>query len=129
MRFSQVRLLVDDFGAAFRFYRDVLGLTPRPATRRAATRPSAPGRAPWRSSSAPTRAPSSSCAARRLALTVLEVDDVDAVVERLREHVVATRSTSPSGAGASPTCATRRATCSSSSRSSRPPNEAAALGP
>ena len=27
MRFSQVRLLVDDFGAAFRFYRDTLGLT------------------------------------------------------------------------------------------------------
>ena len=26
MKFSQVRLLVDDFGAAFRFYRDELGL-------------------------------------------------------------------------------------------------------
>ena len=26
MRFSQVRLLVEDFGAAFRFYRDTLGL-------------------------------------------------------------------------------------------------------
>ena len=28
MRFSQVRLLVDDPGEAFRFYRDELGLTP-----------------------------------------------------------------------------------------------------
>jgi catechol 2,3-dioxygenase-like lactoylglutathione lyase family enzyme len=28
MRFSQVRLLVDDPGEAFRFYRDDLGLTP-----------------------------------------------------------------------------------------------------
>jgi catechol 2,3-dioxygenase-like lactoylglutathione lyase family enzyme len=27
MRFSQVRLLVDDPAAAFRFYRDELGLT------------------------------------------------------------------------------------------------------
>ena len=26
MRFSQARLLVDDFGAAFRFYRDTLEL-------------------------------------------------------------------------------------------------------
>ena len=26
MKFSQVRLLVDDFGAAYRFYSDVLGL-------------------------------------------------------------------------------------------------------
>ena len=26
MKFSQVRLLVDDFGEAFRFYRDTLGL-------------------------------------------------------------------------------------------------------
>ena len=28
MKLSQVRLLVDDFPAAFRFYRDVLGLEP-----------------------------------------------------------------------------------------------------
>lgn len=28
MRFSQARVLVDDFGACFRFYRDILGLTP-----------------------------------------------------------------------------------------------------
>ena len=27
MRFSQARLLVDDFAAAFRFYRDTLGFT------------------------------------------------------------------------------------------------------
>ena len=30
MRFSQVRLLVDDFGAAFRFYRDSLELQSTP---------------------------------------------------------------------------------------------------
>ena len=28
MKFSQVRLLVDDLGPSFRFYRDVLGLQP-----------------------------------------------------------------------------------------------------
>ena len=28
MRLTHVRLLVDDFGAAFRFYRDALGLAP-----------------------------------------------------------------------------------------------------
>jgi catechol 2,3-dioxygenase-like lactoylglutathione lyase family enzyme len=28
VKFSQVRLLVDDFGEAFRFYRDELGLAP-----------------------------------------------------------------------------------------------------
>ena len=28
MRLTHVRLLVDDFGAAFRFYRDLLGLEP-----------------------------------------------------------------------------------------------------
>jgi predicted enzyme related to lactoylglutathione lyase len=28
MKLSQTRLLVDDFGACFRFYRDVIGLTP-----------------------------------------------------------------------------------------------------
>ncbi|MFF1873817.1 VOC family protein [Kitasatospora herbaricolor] len=29
MELTQVRLLVDDFGSCFRFYRDVLGLTPQ----------------------------------------------------------------------------------------------------
>ncbi|RYZ08723.1 MAG: VOC family protein [Myxococcales bacterium] len=29
MELSQVRLVVEDFGAMFRFYRDVLGLTPQ----------------------------------------------------------------------------------------------------
>ena len=29
MELSQVRLVVDDFGKVFRFYRDVLGLTPQ----------------------------------------------------------------------------------------------------
>lgn len=29
MELSQIRLIVDDFGAMFRFYRDVLGFTPQ----------------------------------------------------------------------------------------------------
>jgi lactoylglutathione lyase len=90
MRVSQVRLLVDDFGAAFRFYRDSLGLT-------AASGDEASGYASFDTGTGSVaiferggqgnvvelRQPGDST------LTVLEVDDVDAVVERLREHVAA----------------------------------------
>jgi lactoylglutathione lyase len=90
MRVSQVRLLVDDFGAAFRFYRDSLGLT-------AASGDEASGYASFDTGTGfvaifertgqgnvvELRPPGDST------LTVLEVDDVDAVVERLREHVAA----------------------------------------
>ena len=90
MRFSQARLLVDDFAAAFRFYRDTLGLRPPPsATSRAATRRSTPAPGWSRSSSASgqgevveLRPPGDST------LLVLEVDDVDAAIAGKDEHVV-----------------------------------------
>ena len=89
MKFSQVRLLVDDFGAAFRFYRDTLGFD-------ASFGDEASGYASFvagdgavaifeRTGQAEVvqlRPPGDST------LTVLEVHDVDALVERLREHVV-----------------------------------------
>ena len=89
MRFSQLRLLVDDFGAAFRFYRDALGLA-------VSSGDESGGYASFAAESSTVaiferggqgavvelRAPGDST------LTVLEVDDVDGAVERLREHVV-----------------------------------------
>jgi lactoylglutathione lyase len=90
VKLSQVRLLVDDFGAAFRFYRDELGLETSFGE----------DEGPYASFSAGNgaiaiferrgqaevvelRPPGDG------ALVVLEVDDTDAEVERLREHVVA----------------------------------------
>ena len=89
MRFSQVRLLVDDFGAAFRFYRDALGLD-------VASGDASSGYASFSAGSGAVaifeRAGQADVVELRepgdSTLTVLEVDDVDAAVERLREHVV-----------------------------------------
>ena len=89
MKLSQVRLLVEDFGPAFRFYRDELGLS-------ASFGDELSGYASFatpggtiaifdRGEQAEVvllREPGDS------ALTVLEVDDVDAVSEQLRVHVV-----------------------------------------
>jgi catechol 2,3-dioxygenase-like lactoylglutathione lyase family enzyme len=89
MRFSQARLLVDDFGAAFRFYRDTLGLG-------TAFGEESSGYASFDTGSGTVaiferggqaevvelRAPGDST------LLVLEVDDVDAAVRDLQEHVV-----------------------------------------
>jgi catechol 2,3-dioxygenase-like lactoylglutathione lyase family enzyme len=89
MRFSQARLLVDDFGAAFRFYRDTLGLG-------AASGDESSGYASFDTGSGTValferggqaavvelRSPGDST------LLVLEVDAVDAVVAGLQEHVV-----------------------------------------
>ena len=89
MRFSQARLLVDDFAAAFRFYRDTLGL-------RAASGDESSGYASFDTGSGTVaiferggqgevvelRPPGDST------LLVLEVDDVDADVAGSGEHVV-----------------------------------------
>jgi catechol 2,3-dioxygenase-like lactoylglutathione lyase family enzyme len=89
MRFSQVRLLVDDVGAAFRFYRDALGLT-------VSFGDESSGYASFDTGTGSiaifARAGQEDVVELRAAgdstLTVLEVDDVDEAVERLREHVV-----------------------------------------
>ena len=90
MKFSQVRLLVDDFGEAFRFYRDELGLQPGFG---------AEGDPPYASFVAGEGAVAifersgqeESVQLRPegdSTLLVLEVDDVDAEVARLGERVV-----------------------------------------
>ncbi len=88
MKFSQVRLLVDDFGAAFQFYRDELGLEP--------TFGEEPPYASFRAGDGAVaifeRSGQQEAAELRDAgdstLLVLEVDDVDAEVERLGDRVV-----------------------------------------
>jgi catechol 2,3-dioxygenase-like lactoylglutathione lyase family enzyme len=89
MRFSQARLLVDDFADAFRFYRDTLGLG-------AASGDESAGYASFETGSGTValferggqaevvelRPPGDST------LLVLDVDDVDAAVARLAAHVV-----------------------------------------
>ncbi|HVM16667.1 MAG TPA: VOC family protein [Gaiellaceae bacterium] len=89
MRLTHARLLVDDFGACFRFYRDVLGLEPTwgeedgayadfeggGATLALFARHGMDGRAEL-------RPPGDG------AMLVFEVDDVDAVAARLGEHRV-----------------------------------------
>ena len=88
MRFSQARLLVDDFAEAFRFYRDTLGLG-------TAFGDESSGYASFDTGSGMValferggqaevvelRPPGDST------LLVLEVDDVDAAVARLAAHV------------------------------------------
>ncbi len=88
MRFSQARLLVDDFAAAFRFYRDTLGFT-------TASGDESSGYASFdtgsgfvaifeRSGQAEVvelRPPGDST------LLVLEVDDVDAAIAGKDEHL------------------------------------------
>jgi lactoylglutathione lyase len=89
MRFSQARLLVDDFGAAFRFYRDTLGLT-------AAFGEESSGYASFDTGSGTIaifeRAGQGDVVELRppgdSTLLVLEVDDVDAAIAGLDEHVV-----------------------------------------
>ncbi len=88
MKFSQVRLLVDDFGAAFRFYRDELGLE-------AGFGDESSGYASFATAGGTIaifgRSEQGEVVDLRgqgdSTLTVLEVDDVDAAVERLREYV------------------------------------------
>jgi lactoylglutathione lyase len=89
MKFSQVRLLVDDFGAAFRFYRDTLGFDVSFGDESSGYASFTAGEGTVaifeRTDQAGVielRPPGDST------LTVLEVDDVDALVERWREHVV-----------------------------------------
>jgi lactoylglutathione lyase len=89
MRFSQARLLVDDFAEAFRFYRDTLGLDVASgdessgyASFGAGTVAVAIFERSGQDEVVELRPPGDST------LLVLEVDDVDAAVARLREHVV-----------------------------------------
>ena len=90
MRFSQARLLVDDFAAAFGFYRDTLGLA-------VASGHEASGYASFATGSGTVaiaifeRAGQGEVVELRppgdSTLLVLEVDDVDAAVARLAAHV------------------------------------------
>ena len=89
MRFSQVRLLVDDFEEAFRFYRDELGLEatfgaePPYASFRAGEGAVAIFERGGQGETVELRGAGDS------ALLVLELDDVDAAVSRLGDRVVA----------------------------------------
>ena len=90
MRLTHVRLLVDDFASAFRFYRDVLGLE-------VTFGDESGGYASFRSGDASlaifARAEQGEVVELRGAgdgaIPIVEVDDVDAEAERLREHVLA----------------------------------------
>jgi len=89
MRFSQARLLVDDFAAAFRFYRDTLGFTAASGDESSvyASFDTGSGMVAIfvRSGQAEVlelRPPGDST------LLVLEVDDVDAAIAGMEEHVV-----------------------------------------
>jgi lactoylglutathione lyase len=89
VKLSQVRLLVEDFAPAFRFYRDELGLSPSSGDESSGYASFAtPGgtiaifERGGQAEAVLLREPGDS------ALTVLEVDDVDAVSEQLRAHVV-----------------------------------------
>jgi lactoylglutathione lyase len=90
VNFSQVRLLVDDYGAAFRFYTNVLGLE---AGFGDADSDYASFRTEGGTVAIFKRDEQAETLGLRLpgdgALVVLEVDDVDALVERLADHVVA----------------------------------------
>lgn len=89
MELTQVRLLVSDFPTCFRFYRDVLGLSPEPADEKG----------PYAKFSLPTGGAAIALQSREhferdlpglvagtadRALVVLKVDAVDAVVESVR---------------------------------------------
>ena len=89
MRFSQARLLVDDFAEAFRFYRDTLGLgvasgdeTSGYASFNAGTVSVAIFERSGQGQVVELRPPGDST------LLVLELDDVDSAVAHLAEHVV-----------------------------------------
>ncbi len=90
MRFSQVRLLVDDPAEAYRFYRDELGLEPGWGEEGEAYASFAAGDGTvaifargGQAEAVELRNPGDG------ALLVLEVDSVDEYVERLRRYVVA----------------------------------------
>jgi catechol 2,3-dioxygenase-like lactoylglutathione lyase family enzyme len=89
VKLSQVRLLVDDFPGCFRFLRDALGLDPGfgaedddYASFSAGEGTIALFRRSGQADVVALRAAGDS------ALVVLEVDDVDAEADRLREHLV-----------------------------------------
>jgi len=89
MRFSQARLLVDDFAGAFRFYRDTLGFE-------AASGDDSSGYASFDTGSGTVAIFERSGQAAVLelrppgdsTLLVLEVDDVDAAIAGKDEHIV-----------------------------------------
>lgn len=90
MRFSQVRLLVDDFTSAFRFYRDTLGLEigfggegDPPYASFQADGAVAIFERSGQDETVELREPGDSV------LLVLEVDDVDAEAARLSDQVAA----------------------------------------
>jgi lactoylglutathione lyase len=89
VRFSQVRMLVDDFEGCFRFYGETLGLTPSfgAADEAYASFTAGEGtvalfKRPAQGEVVGLRLPGDS------ALLVLEVGDVDAEAERLRDAIV-----------------------------------------
>jgi catechol 2,3-dioxygenase-like lactoylglutathione lyase family enzyme len=88
VRFSQARLLVDDFAEAFRFYRDELGLD---ASFGHETSGYASFSTPGGTIAIFERGDQAEVVALRppgdSTLTVLEVDDVDAAAERLHHHL------------------------------------------
>ena len=90
MRLTHVRLLVDDFPACFRFYRDVLGLEATWGTEdegyadfRAGDSTIALFQRDAQAAVVELRPPGDG------ASVILAVEDVDAAAERFREHVVA----------------------------------------
>ncbi len=89
MKISQVRLLVDDFGEAYRFYRNVLGLEtacaeePPYAGFAAGDGTVAIFERSGQEEAVELRPPGDST------LLVLEVDDVEAEAKRLGEEIVA----------------------------------------
>ncbi len=90
MRLTHVRLLVDDCGACFRFYRDVLGLATTFRDEASHYANSASGDP---TPALPARTESAEVvevgAAGDRALVVVRVEDVDAEIELVRTHVVA----------------------------------------
>jgi lactoylglutathione lyase len=90
MKFSQARLLVEDFPAAFRFYREVLGVEPSFGDENAGYASFDTGagtvaifRRDEQAGVVELRPPGDGT------LLVLEVEDAAALAERWREHVVA----------------------------------------
>ena len=90
MKLSQARLLVDDFAAAFRFYRDELGLEPSFGDESSGYASFAAGDG---TIAIFDRSEQGQVVDLRAAgdatIVVLEVDDTAALAERWRAHVVA----------------------------------------
>jgi lactoylglutathione lyase len=89
VKLSQVRLLVEDFGPAFRFYRDELGLSPGFSDESSGYASFA---TPGGTIAIFERGDQAEVVLLRepgdSTLTVLEVDDVDTEAERLHPYVV-----------------------------------------